>query len=658
MKAAEAPPEDTMTQRQRAMANLAKGGVKDAKGGGVKTGGKPGGQIEALKAAAGVTDEGPQKGMVPNWKQTDGQRKAHQEKMAARAAGGDSQMANALKSFGGQIQRDVSTSKGLAVPAKPPSSFVPKTTPTKPVKPTAPPATEAPQPVREQRRGSVGTKDAEESVEHELTVLLTGIVRLGTSRSDGSYLVTFGVLVDDERLEQLLESLVGSLKAGRKRGVLQWEGQLLLKGPHDAAEIVLVAGEAAKAAEARAAAEAKEEAAGAPSPQGPASAPSSSPRKSKSRRSSKKGMNEVMVDPSGNATEPVARRPSLMKRLSSSLFGSSKGGGSAKQLPVDVTDSAKAEEEPKTPPSSGRRPSAATPSSVNRQSSSGGSAREKSPPISRAEEKAADTKLSARDAVEATAADAEAIAANHAAKKTEEDAAASGAAAKAAEEAAVAAKAAKAVIEASEAAANSKAKAEAKAGAAADLSAEAVMAEAQVEEAAAKVKAAEEAEKNLIGRWFGGEADKLSVEEVKAAAEAAKQVAANAKVAAEEAKAAAEAAEALASSHATSLEKVTTAAMKVIDEKALVCSLPKGVKLGLALHVDGDGRTIVTRVVEGGAAESAGMKIGMMLVRVDGVGILSKELPEVLGLVQNPPEEVETRRFSLITVPEGPVDIA
>ena len=135
-------------------------------------------------------------------------------------------------------------------------------------------------------------------------------------------------------------------------------------------------------------------------------------------------------------------------------------------------------------------------------------------------------------------------------------------------------------------------------------------------------------------------------------------MAANAKVAAEEAKAAAEAAEALASSHATSLEKVTTAAMKVIDEKALVCSLPKGVKLGLALHVDGDGRTIVTRVVEGGAAESAGMKIGMMLVRVDGVGILSKELPEVLGLVQNPPEEVETRRFSLITVPEGPVDIA
>ena len=36
------------------------------------------------------------------------------------------------------------------------------------------------------------------------------------------------------------------------------------------------------------------------------------------------------------------------------------------------------------------------------------------------------------------------------------------------------------------------------------------MAEAQVEEAAAKVKAAEEAEKNLIGRWFGGEADKVS----------------------------------------------------------------------------------------------------------------------------------------------------
>jgi len=46
--------------------------------------------------------------------------------------------------------------------------------------------------------------------------------------------------MDDEELEQQLESLVGTLKAGRKRGLLQWEGQILLKGPHDAVPIKYV----------------------------------------------------------------------------------------------------------------------------------------------------------------------------------------------------------------------------------------------------------------------------------------------------------------------------------------------------------------------------------------------------------------------------------
>ena len=47
--------------------------------------------------------------------------------------------------------------------------------------------------------------------------------------------------MDDESLEQQLESLVGTLKAGRRRGVLDWKGQMLLKGLHDSEPIKLVA---------------------------------------------------------------------------------------------------------------------------------------------------------------------------------------------------------------------------------------------------------------------------------------------------------------------------------------------------------------------------------------------------------------------------------
>lgn len=39
-----------------------------------------------------------------------------------------------------------------------------------------------------------------------------------------------------------LESLVGTLKAARKRGVIDWKGQMLLKGTHDAVVIKLLPG--------------------------------------------------------------------------------------------------------------------------------------------------------------------------------------------------------------------------------------------------------------------------------------------------------------------------------------------------------------------------------------------------------------------------------
>ena len=46
-------------------------------------------------------------------------------------------------------------------------------------------------------------------------------------------------LFKDEILEQQLESLVGTMKAARKRGVIDFQGQILLQGAHDNVDVVL-----------------------------------------------------------------------------------------------------------------------------------------------------------------------------------------------------------------------------------------------------------------------------------------------------------------------------------------------------------------------------------------------------------------------------------
>lgn len=39
---------------------------------------------------------------------------------------------------------------------------------------------------------------------------------------------------------QYFEALVGTLKAARKKGFIDWKGQMLLKGAHDDVEITLL----------------------------------------------------------------------------------------------------------------------------------------------------------------------------------------------------------------------------------------------------------------------------------------------------------------------------------------------------------------------------------------------------------------------------------
>lgn len=78
-------------------------------------------------------------------------------------------------------------------------------------------------------------------IDQEVQQLKKDIARLGTRNPQtGKITVKFGVLFDDEAAQQYYEALVGTLKAAKKRGILEFPGQMLLKGAHDDVEIVLL----------------------------------------------------------------------------------------------------------------------------------------------------------------------------------------------------------------------------------------------------------------------------------------------------------------------------------------------------------------------------------------------------------------------------------
>ncbi|CAK4068696.1 unnamed protein product, partial [Aphanomyces euteiches] len=78
---------------------------------------------------------------------------------------------------------------------------------------------------------------SEMEVDKEVDQLVVEIQRLG-SEIDGAdgqkqFGVTFGILFDDERCQDLFEALMGTLRAAKRKKVIDFQGQLLLKGPHD-----------------------------------------------------------------------------------------------------------------------------------------------------------------------------------------------------------------------------------------------------------------------------------------------------------------------------------------------------------------------------------------------------------------------------------------
>lgn len=52
-------------------------------------------------------------------------------------------------------------------------------------------------------------------------------------RIGGAEEVKFGALFDDDAVANYYEALVGTLKTAKKRGLIEFKGQMLLKGVHD-----------------------------------------------------------------------------------------------------------------------------------------------------------------------------------------------------------------------------------------------------------------------------------------------------------------------------------------------------------------------------------------------------------------------------------------
>jgi hypothetical protein len=74
----------------------------------------------------------------------------------------------------------------------------------------------------------------------EIEQLLIDIRRIGPTHAHPTPKVLFGELFDDEQVEQYYEALVGTLKCAKKRGIIHFKGQMLLKGIHDNVTITIV----------------------------------------------------------------------------------------------------------------------------------------------------------------------------------------------------------------------------------------------------------------------------------------------------------------------------------------------------------------------------------------------------------------------------------
>lgn len=76
-------------------------------------------------------------------------------------------------------------------------------------------------------------------IEKEVDQLIIEIRRLGTKEGE-TFGLTFAVLFNDERCQNLFEALMGTLRAAKRLKKIDYPGQLLLMGQHDSVFIKLL----------------------------------------------------------------------------------------------------------------------------------------------------------------------------------------------------------------------------------------------------------------------------------------------------------------------------------------------------------------------------------------------------------------------------------
>mgnify|MGYP003974091011 CR=1 FL=1 len=79
-------------------------------------------------------------------------------------------------------------------------------------------------------------------VEHEIGILVDAIKENGDASEGGTFTITFGKVYD--ATVDTLEALNGTLRAAKKRKIVSFEKQMLLKGADDAAIVTLLPQEA------------------------------------------------------------------------------------------------------------------------------------------------------------------------------------------------------------------------------------------------------------------------------------------------------------------------------------------------------------------------------------------------------------------------------
>eukprot|EP00118_Oscarella_pearsei_P024964 m.307215 g.307215 ORF g.307215 m.307215 type:complete len:82 (+) comp42028_c0_seq1:207-452(+) len=77
-------------------------------------------------------------------------------------------------------------------------------------------------------------------VNHEVSLLVQEIKRLGAPGQDGKTTVKFGVLFRDDKCANLFEALVGTLKAAKRKKIITYKGEILLQGAHDDVDVILL----------------------------------------------------------------------------------------------------------------------------------------------------------------------------------------------------------------------------------------------------------------------------------------------------------------------------------------------------------------------------------------------------------------------------------